>query len=79
MSSEIARRVVLHFREQATQPDELEALSPCELEALEVLSNGFVNKEIAERDCRITPPAVVGVELPSGALFCVSQFVTVGH
>jgi DNA-binding NarL/FixJ family response regulator len=49
MSTEIARKVILHFREQSTQTEEVETLNAREREVLELLSNGFVNKEIAER------------------------------
>jgi len=49
MSTEIARKVILHFREQSTQNEEVEHLSAREREVLELLSNGCVNKEIAER------------------------------
>jgi DNA-binding NarL/FixJ family response regulator len=50
MSSSIARKVVQFFRSQ--QPSTtvaLESLSPRELEVLNLLAEGYVNKEIADR------------------------------
>lgn len=49
MSTEVARKVIQHFREQSTVAEEVETLTPREREVLELLANGFVNKEIAER------------------------------
>lgn len=49
MSTEIARKVILHFREQTALSEEVENLTEREREVLELLANGFVNKEIAER------------------------------
>ncbi len=49
MSGEIARKVILHFRDQSTSAAEVEKLSPRELEVLELVSQGFINKEIADR------------------------------
>lgn len=49
MSTEIARKVILHFREQSNVADDVEHLTSREREVLELLANGFVNKEIAER------------------------------
>jgi len=49
MSREIARKVIASFREPATTVSEVEGLSPREREILELLANGFPNKEIAAR------------------------------
>lgn len=49
MSTEVARKVIQHFREQSTIAEEVESLTPREREVLELLAGGFVNKEIAER------------------------------
>ena len=50
MSSSIARRVVQFFRAAPRVPgNQLENLSPRELEVLRLLAEGYVNKEIAER------------------------------
>jgi DNA-binding NarL/FixJ family response regulator len=49
MSSEIARRVVEAFRTPLPEPDEPTGLSARERELLELLAQGFSNKEIAER------------------------------
>ncbi|HXT12006.1 MAG TPA: response regulator transcription factor [Candidatus Angelobacter sp.] len=49
MSREIARKVIASFREPATSVSEVEGLSPREREILELLANGFPNKEIAAR------------------------------
>jgi DNA-binding NarL/FixJ family response regulator len=50
MSREIARKVISHFQELQPQPDassEVENLSPREREILELLTQGFPDKEIA--------------------------------
>jgi DNA-binding NarL/FixJ family response regulator len=49
MSREIARKVIASFREPATSATEVEGLSPREREILELLANGYPNKEIAAR------------------------------
>jgi DNA-binding NarL/FixJ family response regulator len=49
MSREIARKVISSFREPLTAASEVEDLSPREREILELLAEGFSNKEIAER------------------------------
>jgi DNA-binding NarL/FixJ family response regulator len=49
MSGEIARKVILHFREQSTTAQEVEKLTSREREVLELVAEGFINKEIGER------------------------------
>src|ERR1044071_1411946 len=49
MSAEIARNVILHFHDQQATTDEVAALSTREREVLELIVNGFANKEIADR------------------------------
>jgi len=49
MSREIARKVIASFREPLTAAEEVEDLSPREREILELLADGFPNKEIADR------------------------------
>ncbi len=52
MSREIARKVMAYFQEPlkiAEPVGELEGLSPRELETLELLAQGFLSKEIADR------------------------------
>lgn len=53
MSREIARKVITHFQEAppspAGAPAEMENLSPREREILELLTQGFPDKEIADR------------------------------
>ena len=51
MSGEIARKVICHFQEQSATAREVENLTPREREVLELVSHGFINKEIAERLC----------------------------
>jgi DNA-binding NarL/FixJ family response regulator len=49
MSREIARKVIVSFQEPLTTAAEVEGLSPREQEILELLAQGFANKEIAHR------------------------------
>jgi DNA-binding NarL/FixJ family response regulator len=49
MSREIARKVIASFRQPITAAEEVEDLSPREREILELLADGFPNKEIADR------------------------------
>ncbi len=49
MSREIARKVIFSFQEPIAAAADVEGLSPRELEILELLAQGFANKEIAGR------------------------------
>lgn len=49
MSREIARKVITSFQEPVTTAAEVEELSPREREILELVADGFPNKEIADR------------------------------
>jgi DNA-binding NarL/FixJ family response regulator len=49
MSREIARKVIASFQNPVTTNAEVEELSPREREILELLAQGFANKEIAQR------------------------------
>lgn len=49
MTSEIARKVIAAFHEPKPERDETEALAPREREILELVANGYANKEIADR------------------------------
>ena len=49
MSREIARKVIASFQEPVAAAVEMEELSPREREILELLAEGFPNKEIASR------------------------------
>lgn len=49
MSGEIARKVIAHFREQATVTTDVDQLTTREREVLELVVHGLSNKEIAER------------------------------
>jgi DNA-binding NarL/FixJ family response regulator len=49
MSREIARKVIASFQEPLAPSAEVEELSPREREILELLAQGFPNKEIADR------------------------------
>ena len=49
MSREIARKVILSFQEPVATAAEVEGLSPREREILELLAEGFPNKQIAAR------------------------------
>lgn len=57
MSSSIARKVVQFFRTSRQTNNELETLSPRELEVLHLLAEGYANKEIADR-LNISAPTV---------------------
>ena len=59
MSREIARKVIFSFQEPLAAAAEVEDLSPREREILELLAEGFPNKQIADR---------VGVDRRHGAL-----------
>jgi DNA-binding NarL/FixJ family response regulator len=49
MTSEIARKVIAAFHEPRPAPDVAEALAPREREILDLVANGYANKEIAEK------------------------------
>lgn len=49
MSGEIARKVIAHFQKQEATSAEVEKLSAREREVLELVSQGFANKEIADK------------------------------
>jgi DNA-binding NarL/FixJ family response regulator len=49
MSRDIARKVIASFQEPLAKPAAVEGLSPREREILELLAQGFSNKEIAHR------------------------------
>jgi DNA-binding NarL/FixJ family response regulator len=49
MSREIARKVIVSFQNPVTASAEVGELSPREREILELLAQGFANKEIAQR------------------------------
>jgi DNA-binding NarL/FixJ family response regulator len=49
MSREIARKVIFSFQEPIAAAAEVEGLSPRESEILELVAQGFPNKEIADR------------------------------
>jgi DNA-binding NarL/FixJ family response regulator len=49
MSIHIARKVVKHFHQLGTSPKEAENLSPREREVLDLLSQGYIYKEIADK------------------------------
>ncbi len=49
MTREIARKVIASFQKPMTTATEMETLSPREQEILELLAQGFANKEIARR------------------------------
>ncbi|HEY0947496.1 MAG TPA: response regulator transcription factor [Opitutaceae bacterium] len=51
MTGDIARKVIAQFREQSVASAEVESLSAREREVLELVSQGFSNKEIAARLC----------------------------
>ncbi|MDR3458787.1 MAG: response regulator transcription factor [Verrucomicrobiae bacterium] len=49
MSSDIARKVIAAFHEPKPAPTATEALAPREREILELVANGYANKEIADK------------------------------
>jgi len=49
MTSEIARKVIAAFHEPKPAPTAAEALAPREREILELVANGYANKEIADK------------------------------
>jgi DNA-binding NarL/FixJ family response regulator len=49
MTSEIARKVIAAFHETKPAPSPMEALAPREQEILELVANGYANKEIADK------------------------------
>lgn len=49
MTREIARRVIAQFREPVTAAEAVQDLSPREREVLELVAEGFSNKEVADR------------------------------
>lgn len=51
MSFAIAKRVLHHFHESKVQVQDLAALTPTEKEVLELLSEGLLYKEIADKKC----------------------------
>ena len=48
MSSQIARQVVRHFHSAGAMPEQKPPLSPRERQVLELLSTGYIYKEIAD-------------------------------
>lgn len=51
MSFAIAKRVLQHFHESKVQVQDLASLTPTEKEVLELLSEGLLYKEIADKKC----------------------------
>lgn len=51
MSFAIAKRVLHHFQESKVQVQDLASLTPTEKEVLELLSEGLLYKEIADKKC----------------------------
>lgn len=49
MSVEVARRVIAYFRQEAQVSSDVDSLSTREREVLELVSQGFTNKEIAAK------------------------------
>ena len=49
MSAEIARKVIGYFQTQPVASNDIEKLSPRELEILNLIAPGYSNKEIADR------------------------------
>jgi DNA-binding NarL/FixJ family response regulator len=49
MTSEIARKVIAAFHETKPAPSPMEGLAPREMEILQLVANGYANKEIADK------------------------------
>jgi DNA-binding NarL/FixJ family response regulator len=49
MTSEIARKVIAAFHEPKPSPSATDSLAPREIEILELVANGYANKEIADK------------------------------
>ncbi len=49
MTSEIARKVIAVFHETKPAPSPMEELAPREMEILQLVANGYANKEIADK------------------------------
>lgn len=49
MTSEIARKVIAAFHQPKPAPAATEVLAPREREILELVANGYANKEIADK------------------------------
>ena len=49
MTSEIARKVIAAFHESKPAPSPIEELAPREMEILQLVANGYANKEIADK------------------------------
>lgn len=49
MTSEIARKVIAAFHETKPAPSPMEELAPREMEILQLVANGYANKEIADK------------------------------
>ena len=49
MTSEIARKVIAAFHEPAPAPAPTETLAPREMEILQLVANGYANKEVADK------------------------------
>ena len=49
MTSEIARKVLAAFHEPKAAPSATDSLAPREMEILQLVANGYANKEIADK------------------------------